>query len=280
MLKLCNWLEEYGDCELYTISQVCEIMKNMSESEVYNLQTLKKKLQERYREHIFFTELQGRTDVICFREMASFIICKMRKKKKQDKAAAQIIKAELRELDKPNTNYPTTEDVNNIDTNKNWVPTSLQILLRFLIPSELKQVSIGQCIVQAARPRYIICPILFGLGVQLEKSFGSKWLVNNLNKLGFSISSDEVSRFKHSSVDASAVANNDLEHQNNFVQWVADNVDHNLVTITGRGTFHGMGVISASAMANIKMLTIKRLTVRKKAADFAKDKGIPIHYYY
>ena len=99
----------------------------------------------------------------------------MKKKKKQDKddviqAAAQIIKAELRKLDKPNTNYPIIEEINNIDTNQNWVPTSLQILLRFLIPSELKQISIGQCIAQEARPRSIIFPILFVLGVQLEKS--------------------------------------------------------------------------------------------------------------
>ena len=147
-VKLYNWLEEYGDCEWYTINQVWELMKNMSKREVHNLQTVKKKLKERYSEHIFFTELQAGADVICFREMASFIVYEMKKKKKQDKddvirAAAQIIKAELRELDKPNTNYPAEEEINNIDTNKNWVPTSLQILLKFLIPSELKQISIG-----------------------------------------------------------------------------------------------------------------------------------------
>ena len=59
--------------------------------------------------------------------MTSFIVYEMKKKKKQDKddvirAAAQIIKAELHELDRANTNYPTKEEINNIDTNKNWVP--------------------------------------------------------------------------------------------------------------------------------------------------------------
>ena len=44
-VKLCSWLEEYDDCELYTINQVWELMKNMSKGEVYNLQTLKKKLK-------------------------------------------------------------------------------------------------------------------------------------------------------------------------------------------------------------------------------------------
>ena len=66
----------------------------------------------------------------------------MKKKKRQDnddviRAAVKIIKAEMLELNRASTNYPTKEEINNIDTNKNWVPTSLQILLRFLIPSEL-----------------------------------------------------------------------------------------------------------------------------------------------
>ena len=104
-----------------------ELIKNMSKGEVYNLQPSS-------------LNCKGRADVICFCEMASFIIYEMKKKKRQDKddvirAAAQIIKAELRELDKPNTNYPAEEEIN-IDTNKNWGLTSLQFLLRFLIPSE------------------------------------------------------------------------------------------------------------------------------------------------
>ena len=60
---------------------------------------------------------------------------------------------------------------------------------------------------------------------------------------------------------------------------MADNVDHNLVTLTGKGTFHGMGIIAVSNLANVKISTVKRIKHRLKAADFAKDKGIPVHYY-
>ena len=28
-----------------------------------------------------------------------------------------------------------------------------------------------------------------------------------------------------------------------FKQWVADNVDHNIATLTSRVTFHGMGIV-------------------------------------
>ena len=37
---------------------------------------------------------------------------------------------------------------------------------------------------------------MFGLGIEVEKVFGSKWLLTELNRLGFSISSDEVTRYK------------------------------------------------------------------------------------
>jgi len=72
--------------------------------------------------------------------------------------------------------------------------------MRQLVSSDVKIISISQCIIQAARPRTIITPILFGFGVQLEKTCGSKWLVNHLSKLGFSITADEVLRFKQSAV--------------------------------------------------------------------------------
>jgi hypothetical protein len=32
----------------------------------------------------------------------------------------------------------------------------------------------------------------------------------------------------------------------NFTQWAPDNVDHNVATLGGFGTFHGMGMISMS----------------------------------
>ena len=79
--KLCDWFENYGDCELYTLSGVWEIVKSMSNSEVYEPKVLKRKLKEHYGKHVYFTELQGRVDVICFREMASYIIYKMKKKR-------------------------------------------------------------------------------------------------------------------------------------------------------------------------------------------------------
>ena len=33
--------------------------------------------------------------------------------------------------------------------------------------------------------------------------------------------------------------------QEHYIQYVADNVDHNVATIDGTGTFHGMDIIAA-----------------------------------
>ena len=49
--------------------------------------------------------------------------------------------------------YPTIHDIEDIEKNEEWVPESLQLLLTHIVPSTVNQVSIGQCITQAARPR-------------------------------------------------------------------------------------------------------------------------------
>ena len=69
----------------------------------------------------------------------------------------------------------------------------------------------------------------------MEKSFGSKLLINTLSKLGFSITSEEeVIRFKQSAVELNE---KQLEPEplceDSFIQWVGDNVDHNLCTLNG-----------------------------------------------
>ena len=42
--------------------------------EVYTVKRLKQKLQEHYQEFIFFAEVEGRGNVVCFKNMAKYII--------------------------------------------------------------------------------------------------------------------------------------------------------------------------------------------------------------
>ena len=105
-------------------------------------------------------------------------------------AAAKIIKNKEQ--------YPSIEEMGSIEYAKNWMPESLTIFLSQLISSQLKQVSIGQCIAQASRPRSMIASIPFRIGLYIDKSFAAKLLVDHLAKFGISVSSDEVKLFKQS----------------------------------------------------------------------------------
>ena len=138
--------------------------------------------------------------------------------------------------------------------------------------------SIAQCITQASRPRSIMCPIPFGIRVELDNAFGSKWLVNHLSRLGFSASYDEALRYKESDV-ASLQAEGQNE-SNNFIQWVADNVDHNTATLTGQGIFHGMGIISIMQPGkSLNRISITCLKYKQKTAETIQNKGIELHQF-
>ena len=80
-----------------------------------------------------------------FRDMGAYILYKEKRKTEQTKesiitAAAKLIKAELRDLDEMNKVYLTFDELSSIADQKEWIPENLQLLLSYLIPSELKQV--------------------------------------------------------------------------------------------------------------------------------------------
>ena len=79
-----------------------------------------------------------------------------------------------------------------------------------------------------------------------------------MSRLGFSISYDEVTRFKQSVIQSESFENLITEYfPGTFTQWVADNVDHNVATLDGQGTFHGMGII-ANSQSNTPLITKSR----------------------
>ena len=172
---ICTWLEEEGNCDLHTTNKLLEKIKLMG-YKCYSNKRLKQKLKEKYRDCLMFSESCGRTDILCF------------------KAAAKIIKSEIREVEKSNKYYPTNLEVQDLKTCSEWIPESLMTLLKIVMPNLLKQTAIAHSMIQAARPRSVLCPILFGLDIQLGKEFDSKWLISHLHKLAFSISPDKMQK--------------------------------------------------------------------------------------
>ena len=88
--------------------------------------------------------------------------------------------------------YPAHEEISSIGLGKAWLPSCICKFMETLVKKELKQVNLGQTLVNAVKPQSSLSPFMFGLGIEVEKVFGSKWLLTELNRLGFSISSDEV----------------------------------------------------------------------------------------
>lgn len=107
----------------------------------------------------------------------------------------------------------------------------------------LKLASIGQAMMQAARPRVLLAPLQVGVAVQLHHHFASRFLIDSLHRHGFCCSYQEVQKFGQ---NAAVNQGTDIpSHTSEFVQYVADNVDHNIRTLDGKDTFHGMGIIAA-----------------------------------
>ena len=153
-----------------------------------------------------------------------------------------------------------------------------------VVKDELKQISISHSIVQACRPCSVISPVLFGVGVELDHLYRSKFLVDECARLGFSISSDEVSRYKQSVIRANANEQSLQAYPKSFTQWIADNVDHNIVTLDGQGTFHGMGIIAASTRTSRSIHGIEEEVIvrqrRQNVNDVVKNHGIEIKLYH
>ncbi|KAK7096605.1 hypothetical protein V1264_005881 [Littorina saxatilis] len=130
---------------------------------------------------------------------------------------------------------------------------------------------------QAAHPRILIAPLQIGLGVQMHHCFGSKFLIDTVYSLGFSSSYREVKTY-----EMSAAATQEIivpatdEH---FMQYMADNVDHNTGTIDGLNTFHGMGMMIASITPFIKNRSSIARKTEVRLEEVMKKARVKISFY-
>ena len=168
---------------------------------------LQEKLWMKYGDNIDIIS-EGYRNIVSFKNMSKMIIndkwyADRKATPEEDKerviiAAAKLVKAEIRQMKYNKEYYPSENSIADVEEGKKYIPESLLAFLETIIKSKVKQNSIGQCIVYAARPRSVIPPIPFGLGVEMDHVFSSKWDTNQLSDLGFSITYDEVTRYKQS----------------------------------------------------------------------------------
>ena len=122
-VEMCEWFE--GSDDLCSVVEMRDYMIEKSEGKnpdaVYTVQTLKRKLIERYGEHLFFGEIKGRRDIVCLRNMASFIInSKWYSDQRENigeeteriiSAAAKLIRAQICETTFSKDYYPTSSEI-------------------------------------------------------------------------------------------------------------------------------------------------------------------------
>ena len=78
----------------------------------------------------------------------------------------------------------------------------------------------------------------------MHHMFGSRFLIDTLHNMGFCSSYSEVQKFESSAVISRDNENIQPLDTTHCLQYVADNVNHNIDTIDGNDTFHDMGIIS------------------------------------
>ena len=188
--------------------------------------------------------------------------------------AGKLILSDIKQIIPDKTLYSSYNDIASKEKNLEYIPHSLRLLMKQIFPEGPKTASIGQSIMQAARPRTLIVPLHIGLGIQMHHHFGSRFLVHSLNHHGFCSSYTEVQKYERS---ASVHQGTEIcgYTPGHFMQFVAGNVDHNTCTIDGKGTFHGMGIIATITPGIKACKPVPRVYVTK---DKIINAGrIPIH---
>jgi hypothetical protein len=126
------------------------------------------------------------------------------------------------------------------------MPESLTKFLRVLFGSQKDQklAAIGHAIIQACSPRKCMSPLQLALALQVHHTFRSRFLIDTLHALGFCSPYSEVLNFERNAAFSMLPELHQIcENAEGQILMAADNVDHNLRTIDGHNTFHGMGMI-------------------------------------
>ena len=111
--------------------------------------------------------------------------------------------------------------------------------------------------------------------MQLHHHFASRFLIDSLHQHGFCCSYKEVHKFEQNAAVSQGTDVPCLTSES--VQYVADNVHHNIRTLDGNDTFHGMGMIAAITPGTKKSSPILRAEVT--SVDIAMVGRVPIQYY-
>ena len=221
---------------------------NNDEELYFSENWLQEKLVSYYGEDFIVVKNPGRHNIICFKSFANKVLRTQWKEDFldfADKKERIIDMAAMYILDDIRTTF---YDLSEYPSFSNWYEIEDVItpsLVRFLrgitkTKSDIQQVSnrqicsIGHALISAARPRSFISSLLLDITTYINQNFASKELINILSSLSFSESYKELKKLH----DAILSPGKPSFDRSGFVQFVFDNADFNISTLTGHGTFH------------------------------------------
>ena len=289
-LNVMHELESKDDEQTTVNDLIGKMAELLSEYNIppYSHTYMKEQIQNNFGDKVIITEANGKPNVVTMWRNATSIlqvfhsqaksVSTQREKDLIISTAAKFLKNDIKLIEQQPDIYPRSTEMISVDEACNFLPNSLQPFLGELFTatdSKMKIASIGQAIVQSTRHRGLLAPLQLGLGIQLHHHFGSKFLVNTLHKFGFTCSYKEIVKFERSAAVNEGTTISNME--NSFLQYIADNVDHNLRTIDGLSTFHGMGIMATLTPGITRATSVPRIKVTDE--DILSVGQINIHHF-
>ena len=193
--------------------------------------------------------------------------------------AAMIIEDDIRSTTYDMSRYPNFSDLENSDL----IPQSLQRLLDRIITtkslvSKRWRIALAHSIISAVWPRSFISPILLAIAVYANPMHDLRELIDMLSTLGFSDDYREVQRLYDAMLPNEQKV---YDLSGDLVNFVFDNADVNIRTLTGSGTWHAMGGIACVTPVGAEHTEteIPRSTRIRSAAQLGEFAEIPIKRY-
>ena len=120
--EACSYLENVAEVmSLQELHRKMTELAGSSADKVYSSKWTKEKLKKKYGDHLFFAEINGKPNMICFKDMASYIINEKWYADKEANihdeterivtTAAKLILSDLRQCLYDTSTYPTVSEI-------------------------------------------------------------------------------------------------------------------------------------------------------------------------
>ena len=294
METIFKYVDDADDCQ-FSYDEFKKLFKEGEHKP--GLLTIIRKLQERYtKDNLSVVSIAGGKTFFCLKES----IYEMTKfndeiKNAPDEDVRNLLKVvrkirqEIRQEVFQNEYYPASDAFLN-DLDKHIPKTLILLLTKLILPIDKKRwteekykkiSTAAHVIMSAARPGSFRSPLFLSLGVAFHRKFGNKSMIESLHSLGVCASYREVLRYERSIAMAHKIMIKTRSNGKPFMQYGLDNADFNTNTLTGKGTFHYLGLIGILACKYDleDRQPIKRLQVIPLASEVEARGEIKIQNY-